>query len=213
MDSCVQIAVNLLNSNPNILPNTTIKIKRFNDFDSKFPSSLGAGYAAQVAMDIHQNHQDVVAVFGDIYADVTSIGYISRVRIGLRRSFEMCGIQVVTQSRVKENMPVAAIEEIGSTLAYYDVRYIILDAGSLINGQIYFTLAAKGMSFGPGYVWIGTSKPFTIENGVELLGPTYSDSLIKDFNFIFKLNLDQPYMDTMYNDFLDVVNTWTLQIK
>ncbi|KAJ3015157.1 UNVERIFIED_CONTAM: hypothetical protein HDU68_012845, partial [Siphonaria sp. JEL0065] len=51
-----------------ILPNTTIVIKRFNDFDpslSNWTLSSSAGYASQVALDIQANHQDVVAVFGD----------------------------------------------------------------------------------------------------------------------------------------------------
>ncbi|KAJ3024927.1 UNVERIFIED_CONTAM: hypothetical protein HDU68_007644 [Siphonaria sp. JEL0065] len=67
-DAGVEVAVHIFNKNATIFPNTTIKIKRFNDFDPRFIDQGGdsSGYAIQVALDIQQNHPDVVAIFGGL---------------------------------------------------------------------------------------------------------------------------------------------------
>ncbi|ORY41366.1 hypothetical protein BCR33DRAFT_787090 [Rhizoclosmatium globosum] len=62
-DIGAQIAVDMINKSPNILPNATIIVKRFNDLDPVF-SRGGSGYGMQVAMKIQEEHPDVVAVYG-----------------------------------------------------------------------------------------------------------------------------------------------------
>ncbi|KAI9337478.1 periplasmic binding protein-like I [Obelidium mucronatum] len=59
-----QFAIENINRNPNILPNTTIKIKRFNDHCKR--GDCG-GSAMTTAKEIHENHPDVIAVFGDFF--------------------------------------------------------------------------------------------------------------------------------------------------
>ncbi|KAI8607486.1 periplasmic binding protein-like I, partial [Chytriomyces sp. MP71] len=68
------LAVEDINNDPNILPDTKIQIKRFNNFavgsneNGKFASG---GQAIATAIEIIQNHTDVVAVFGDFLAKTT----------------------------------------------------------------------------------------------------------------------------------------------
>ncbi|KAI9345343.1 periplasmic binding protein-like I [Obelidium mucronatum] len=67
-DVGAQIAVQTINHDQSILPSASIIIKRFNDFDPRFLDSPGdsSGYAIQVALQIQQDHPDVVAVFGGL---------------------------------------------------------------------------------------------------------------------------------------------------
>ncbi|KAI9340277.1 periplasmic binding protein-like I [Obelidium mucronatum] len=69
-DVCARIAVDAINANNEVLPDTTINIKRFNNFRSM--KGDNGGYAMQIAMDIQNNHPDVVAVFtSDLQATTT----------------------------------------------------------------------------------------------------------------------------------------------
>ncbi|KAI9336700.1 hypothetical protein BDR26DRAFT_474630 [Obelidium mucronatum] len=67
----MKFAIDQINMDPSILPNTTIKIKRFNNnayLDRQRASSPGAsspGAAMLVAQEIAIHHPDVIAVFGD----------------------------------------------------------------------------------------------------------------------------------------------------
>ncbi|KAJ3286515.1 hypothetical protein HDU79_006432 [Rhizoclosmatium sp. JEL0117] len=54
-DIGAQIAVDMINKSPNILPNATIIVKRFNDLDPVFSRSR-SGYGMQVAMKIQEEH-------------------------------------------------------------------------------------------------------------------------------------------------------------
>ncbi|KAI9349163.1 periplasmic binding protein-like I [Obelidium mucronatum] len=63
-----QIMVDAINLTPTILPNTTIKIKRFDTF-SPWTGLYSGGSVIGTAMDIAENHKDVVAVFGEFYAE------------------------------------------------------------------------------------------------------------------------------------------------
>ncbi|KAJ3282364.1 hypothetical protein HDU79_009993 [Rhizoclosmatium sp. JEL0117] len=64
----LEIAINDVNRDPTVLSNTTIRIKRFNNGNGKYEGSEGSlGRAMALAYDIANNHQDVVAVFGDFY--------------------------------------------------------------------------------------------------------------------------------------------------
>ncbi|ORY48604.1 periplasmic binding protein-like I [Rhizoclosmatium globosum] len=74
-DVAASLAVRDLNNNPDILPNTTITIKRFNTYDPKkskngAPTNIfvnSAGYAMNTIINqLYQDNEDVVAVFGDV---------------------------------------------------------------------------------------------------------------------------------------------------
>ncbi|KAI9327042.1 periplasmic binding protein-like I [Obelidium mucronatum] len=77
----LEIAVDVINHDPNLLPNTTIKIKRFkNNYYSVQRKQQNPGYAIAVANEIANEHPDVVAVFGgnfveDMTADGEVYGY------------------------------------------------------------------------------------------------------------------------------------------
>ncbi|KAI9352192.1 periplasmic binding protein-like I [Obelidium mucronatum] len=63
------IAIQELNNNPNILPNTTIKIKRFNNHRK---GKDNPGFAMVEGINnIYENHPDVIAIHGDLYSAVT----------------------------------------------------------------------------------------------------------------------------------------------
>ncbi|KAJ3083230.1 hypothetical protein HDU99_000244 [Rhizoclosmatium hyalinum] len=68
-----EVAVARINSDPTILPNTTIRIKRFNNYCCNATQTRGssAGQAAVVAQEIAEQHPDVVAVFGDFFTGTT----------------------------------------------------------------------------------------------------------------------------------------------
>ncbi|KAI9345344.1 periplasmic binding protein-like I [Obelidium mucronatum] len=72
-DVGAQIAIDQINKNQTLFPNTTIVIKRFNDFDPHFLDSPGnsAGYAIQIAQEIQQDHPDVAAIFGGLMTGTT----------------------------------------------------------------------------------------------------------------------------------------------
>ncbi|KAI9337540.1 periplasmic binding protein-like I [Obelidium mucronatum] len=79
-------AVDEINANPDILPNTTIKIKRFFDYleDYQRGSSYDSGgLAMNTALDIYENHTDVVSVFGGLYTStiVQSAAVYSALKI------------------------------------------------------------------------------------------------------------------------------------
>ncbi|ORY39126.1 periplasmic binding protein-like I [Rhizoclosmatium globosum] len=65
-----ELAIQDINRDPTILPNTTIKIKRFNDFcpyGLTSNTALCGGQAMTTALEIYEQHPDVVAVFGDFF--------------------------------------------------------------------------------------------------------------------------------------------------
>ncbi|KAI9337487.1 periplasmic binding protein-like I [Obelidium mucronatum] len=70
-----QFAIDNINKNPNVLPNTTIVIKRFNDYCKR--SNVCGGSAMTTAQEIYENHPDVVAVFGDFYG--STVRYSAQV--------------------------------------------------------------------------------------------------------------------------------------
>ncbi|ORY33615.1 hypothetical protein BCR33DRAFT_743804 [Rhizoclosmatium globosum] len=57
------MAINDTNSNPDILPNTTIKILHFTDTTSKNRVMPG-GFVISMAQTIYNEYPDVVAVYG-----------------------------------------------------------------------------------------------------------------------------------------------------
>ncbi|KAI9336747.1 hypothetical protein BDR26DRAFT_864498 [Obelidium mucronatum] len=61
----------------------------------------------------------------------------------------------------------------------------------------------RTISVGPGFVWIGTSIPYPVWNGSELLGPNYNVSLIEYFVFVFRTRLR---LDTV--NFLNGLNAF-----
>ncbi|KAJ3297897.1 hypothetical protein HDU79_001654 [Rhizoclosmatium sp. JEL0117] len=69
-DLMIRHAVQLLNANSSILPNTTIKIKHFNFYDPQYAPDFYAtesmGYAGLVALNLTQNpeNSDIIAVIG-----------------------------------------------------------------------------------------------------------------------------------------------------
>ncbi|KAI9331198.1 periplasmic binding protein-like I [Obelidium mucronatum] len=66
-----QIGIESINSDPAVLPNTTIRIKRFNNYCSPVKRGSCGGLAMKVAQDISNDHPDVVAVFGDFFGSTT----------------------------------------------------------------------------------------------------------------------------------------------
>ncbi|KAJ3030662.1 UNVERIFIED_CONTAM: Gamma-aminobutyric acid type B receptor subunit 2 [Siphonaria sp. JEL0065] len=69
-DVSINQAALMINANESILPNTTLHIKHFNNYDPRFDYSPYAtdslGYSSLVALDIAQNpeHQNILAVIG-----------------------------------------------------------------------------------------------------------------------------------------------------
>ncbi|KAI9345358.1 periplasmic binding protein-like I [Obelidium mucronatum] len=60
----VSFAIEDVNNDATVFPNTTIHVKRFNSFDLK--NRGASGYAAQVAREIFEDHKDVIATVGAI---------------------------------------------------------------------------------------------------------------------------------------------------
>ncbi|KAJ3006383.1 UNVERIFIED_CONTAM: hypothetical protein HDU68_004095, partial [Siphonaria sp. JEL0065] len=101
LQAAAQIAVTALNTSPSILPNTTIKIKRFDILTPR--GEYTSGSAMQTAHEIATNHKDVVAVFGELYSENTVNAYLGNTdqiaktlaKNGARYIF-MCMSQTVT---------------------------------------------------------------------------------------------------------------------
>ncbi|KAI9341888.1 periplasmic binding protein-like I [Obelidium mucronatum] len=74
----MELAVNMINNDPTILPNTTIHIKRFsNNRPNNRTQAANPGRAMMVAQEIVEHHQDVIAVFGDFYpSDMLADGQV-----------------------------------------------------------------------------------------------------------------------------------------
>ncbi|KAJ3064548.1 hypothetical protein HDU99_004432, partial [Rhizoclosmatium hyalinum] len=60
-----QIAISHINQNPDVLPNTTVNIKVFNNLQvTKRGLRNNPGYELALAMEIQEKHPDVVAILG-----------------------------------------------------------------------------------------------------------------------------------------------------
>ncbi|KAJ3030579.1 UNVERIFIED_CONTAM: hypothetical protein HDU68_008472 [Siphonaria sp. JEL0065] len=69
----MHFAIEMINQDPTILPNTTIKIKRFNNHQYYKKRKNGSpGKAIAVAQEIVEEHEDVIAVFGDFFPNTMS---------------------------------------------------------------------------------------------------------------------------------------------
>ncbi|KAJ3241497.1 hypothetical protein HDU78_001795 [Chytriomyces hyalinus] len=64
------LAINRINRDPNILPNTTIQIKRF-DTECGGSKHSASACAIQMALDVGEHHKDVVAAVGEFKASST----------------------------------------------------------------------------------------------------------------------------------------------
>ncbi|ORY29724.1 periplasmic binding protein-like I [Rhizoclosmatium globosum] len=84
-----EVAVARINSDPTILPNTTIRIKRFNNYCCNATQTRGssAGQAAVVAQEIAEQHPDVAAVFGDFFTGTT----LGDGQVFSQKQIPMCG--------------------------------------------------------------------------------------------------------------------------
>ncbi|KAJ3249769.1 hypothetical protein HDU77_007445, partial [Chytriomyces hyalinus] len=77
-DLAILAAIQTINSNPSILPNITVTLKRFSDCGPYDPNAasdyagFSAGYAAAItASDVTEIHTDVIGVIGDQYSTTT----------------------------------------------------------------------------------------------------------------------------------------------
>ncbi|ORY51279.1 hypothetical protein BCR33DRAFT_451511 [Rhizoclosmatium globosum] len=74
-DVIMQMAVDAINANPNILPQTYVNVKRFSDCGTWYPtveadySGYSGGYgSAMTAQDVAEQNLDVVGVIGNEYS-------------------------------------------------------------------------------------------------------------------------------------------------
>ncbi|ORY41370.1 hypothetical protein BCR33DRAFT_718976 [Rhizoclosmatium globosum] len=192
-DVGAQIAVDTINQNPNILPNTTIKIKRFNDLDPN-RAHLGYGYAMKLAMSIQEQHPDSGA--GDAICLLLKLWNVKRVALltyasskDILDSLNRCNVRILVLSIIRDNMAVSDILQIGTLLKHYDTR--------------------RNISYGPGYVWLGTSTPLPLSDGSTLLGPAYNDSLIDGYIFIGNSNPPSSNYLPLYKSFVNSANRFT----
>ncbi|KAI9352835.1 periplasmic binding protein-like I [Obelidium mucronatum] len=91
-DIIIEQAVQMINANASILPNTTLKLRRFtiNDPTEKNGATGSLGFASMVALNISQSkeNQDVIAVIGDWKVQQLFIG----AQIYSYYNIPMCGI-------------------------------------------------------------------------------------------------------------------------
>ncbi|ORY41368.1 hypothetical protein BCR33DRAFT_718975 [Rhizoclosmatium globosum] len=168
-DVGAQLAVDLINKSPDILPNATIIIKRFNDLDPDY-SHGGSGLTSALYSKFQIPHCTSVISAPDFNNPSNRPYYFSllpntgsgtalcillkqwnvkRVALitdsgspDLVSSFNECNIRIITLSTVADSTSIPEIINIGALIKHYDLRYIVLDAGSHTSGLVYFTFAA-----------------------------------------------------------------------
>ncbi|KAI9331063.1 periplasmic binding protein-like I [Obelidium mucronatum] len=126
------LAIEAINNNPDILPNTTIRIKRFN---TEVIGGLGKGHmggaAMIVAQEIASQHPDVVAVFGEFFTQTT----IFSAQVYSHNQLPFCGCTQASKDLLDKNkypyyiqtMPITGYGETAALLLQkWNVKRIVI---------------------------------------------------------------------------------------
>ncbi|KAJ3293954.1 hypothetical protein HDU79_011719 [Rhizoclosmatium sp. JEL0117] len=130
-DLIIVQAAQMLNANNSILPNTTVKIKHFNNCDPGSTTTLSPAYA------------DLVNGLG----------------MNVLNTLTGNGIDVAAVALVTYPFTLKSATNIASFLKKRDVRYIFIDSWDwTVAGLIYFTAFDQGI-VGPNYKWMSQAFP------------------------------------------------------
>ncbi|ORY52475.1 hypothetical protein BCR33DRAFT_845628 [Rhizoclosmatium globosum] len=130
-DLIIAQAAQMLNANNSILPNTTVKIKHFNNCDPGSTTTLSPAYA------------DLVNGLGR----------------NVLNTLTGNGIDVAAVALVTYPFTLKSATNIASFLKKRDVRYIFIDSWDwTVAGLIYFTAFDQGI-VGPNYKWMSPAFP------------------------------------------------------
>ncbi|KAI9314711.1 periplasmic binding protein-like I [Obelidium mucronatum] len=189
-----EMSIQRINEDHSILPNTTIKIKRFN-------SGTSPGDSIATALEIATEHPDVFAVYGEMFSlttldtrqlnkaiypyyiqtlSITSFAEavpsilkcwnVRRAVILLESPDGLCGS--LKEFILRNNIQLVdviqtryrTVDYVIDVLIRSDARYVVACLNPDPMAAIYFELAKREAMVGSGYVWLATNVPAMNDN-------------------------------------------------
>ncbi|KAJ3070600.1 hypothetical protein HDU98_006354 [Podochytrium sp. JEL0797] len=195
-DIAIQAAVNMINNNPLILPNTTVIIRRFNDLDpalniSPYSSQLTNGFATQMMINNVEQRAGGFQDIGINYVRLLQFWNVTRVALvtqfddptsaiifytvadNIQSALEKHGIRVLAECIGPVTLAQTDITSIGNCLKLVDARFIVVNGIPEWIAQAYYYLGTLHGLVDSEHVWISPRQPAVYGDPTQIFGPTY----------------------------------------